>query len=91
MSDKVISLNACDNLTMEEAVERSKLVAKAEKKPMWSRRNVDSYCKNRALHLFREIYEGADLDPDAMEALIWMPRLLALLLRKNISGSDYIS
>ena len=91
MSDKRIKfLNThVDNLTMEEAVgEARKLVRKGERSYVVTP-NVDHIVKIEHDHLFREIYEGADLILTDGKPLIWMSRLLRTPIKEKISGSDY--
>ena len=91
MSDKRIKfLNThVDNLTMEEAVEEArKLVRKGERSYVVTP-NVDHIVKIEHDHLFREIYEGADLILTDGKPLIWMSRLLRTPIKEKISDLSF--
>ncbi len=78
-----------DNLTMAEAVEEAKKLVQKGGKSYVVTPNVDHIVKIEHDHLFREIYEGADLILTDGKPLIWMSRLLGTPIKEKISGSDY--
>ena len=78
-----------DNLTMQEAIEKSAYLIENTKQSYVVTPNVDHIIKLQKDSEFHEIYENASLILTDGQPLIWISKLYKTPIKEKISGSDY--